>query len=252
MNALRQLEQAVLEEGREWTRRRWEQQLQAQSNALPARCPQTNQGLKNTRWRDLRLDSVVGPVSLRVRHGYSPALGRWVCPAREAWGLPAYQRLSPEFQARLTYTATDTGSYEGAARLAANWGSPISDGCIHEPRQRLGEAAPTLALPTPGPTPGEPEFSLVIMPDGWMARERGPDWGASRRRKKPQRIAGHEIKSAVIYRLEQRAQNAGGRGLLIEKSVVASPRKPRRWTSGPPFRPRRGGAGWAGPKWSSW
>jgi len=223
MNALRQLEQAVLEEGREWTRRRWEQQLQAQSNALPARCPQTNQGLKNTRWRDLRLDSVVGPVSLRVRHGYSPALGRWVCPAREAWGLPAYQRLSPEFQARLTYTATDTGSYEGAARLAANWGSPISDGCIHEPRQRLGEAAPTLALPTPGPTPGEPEFSLVIMPDGWMARERGPDWGASRRRKKPQRIAGHEIKSAVIYRLEQRAQNAGGRGLLIEKSVVASP-----------------------------
>lgn len=223
MNALRSLEQAVLAEGREWTRRRLEQRLQAESDALPTGCPQSGQPLTQTRWRPLQLHTVVGVVEVRVRHGYSTALGRWVCPARQAWGLSAYQRLSPEFEARLTYTATEVGSYERAARMAGTWGSPSSDGCIHEHAQRLGAAAAELELPVPAPLPREPEFSLVIMLDGWMARERGPDWGAGPRKKKPQRIAWHEIKSAVIYRLEQRAQNASGRGLLVEKYAVATP-----------------------------
>ena len=49
MNALRALEQAVLAEGREWTRRRLETQLQAQSDALPAHCPQSGLPLQDTR-----------------------------------------------------------------------------------------------------------------------------------------------------------------------------------------------------------
>jgi hypothetical protein len=53
--------------------------------------------------------------------------------------------------------------------------------------------------------------------------EQGPDWGAGARKKKAERIAWHEIKSAVIYRLEQRGQKASGRGMLIEKFVVATP-----------------------------
>ena len=56
-----------------------------------------------------------------------------------------------------------------------------------------------------------------------MARERGPDWGAGPRKKDPQRVDWREIKSAVIYRLEQRAQKDSGRGMLLEKYVVASP-----------------------------
>ena len=223
MNALRSLEQAVLAEGREWTRRRLEGQLQAESDALPALCPPSGQPLTNTRWRPVQLHTVVGVVQVRVRYGYSLSQRAWVCPAREAWGLEAYQRLSPEFEARLAYTATEVGSYERAARMASTWGSPASDGCIHEHAQRLGGVAGDLELPTPAPAPREPEFSLVIMLDGWMARERGPDWGAGPRRQPAQRIAWHEIKSAVIYRLEQRAQSAGGRGLLVEKHAVATP-----------------------------
>ena len=78
-------------------------------------------------------------------------------------------------------------------------------------------------MPNPLPAPHESAFSLVIMLDGWMARERGPDWGVGRRKKDPQRIVWHEIKSAVIYRLEQHGQNAAGRGMLIEKFCVATP-----------------------------
>lgn len=252
MNALRRLEQGVLAEGREWTRRRLEERLQAESDALPARCPQSGQPLTNTRWRTMQLHTVVGVVQVRVRYGYARGPGRWVCPAREAWGLAAFQRVSPEFEARLAYTATEVGSYERAARMASTWGSPASDGCIHEHAQRLGAVAEDLALPTPAPRPREPEFSLVIMLDGWMARERGPDWGAGPRKQPLQRIAWHEIKSAVIYRLEQRAQSAGGRGLLVEKYAVATPRKPPPWTLAPRWWPRRGGGGWGGSRSSTW
>ena len=227
MNSLRQTEQAILAQGREWTRCRLQAQLQREADALPAVCLQSGQALKNTRWRDLQLETVAGLVQLRVRHGWCAALACWVCPLRQAWGLDAYQRTSPELQARLAYTATEVVSYERAARMAQTWGTPVSDTCIHFQVQRLGAAAQTLELPPATPGPREPQFSLVLQMDGWMARERGPDWGAGPRKKDPQRIAWHEIKSAVIYRLEQRAEKDSGRGLLLEKFIVAMPPETR-------------------------
>jgi hypothetical protein len=223
VNRLRQLEQDVLAEGREWTRQRLEKRLQAHSDALPAVCPKTGEGLKDVRWRDLQLITMAGVVKVRVRHGCSPALGQWVCPARQLWGLKPYQRLSPELESRLAYTASETTSYEAAAQMATRWGCAVSDGCIHQHLQSLGEAAEQIELPHPVIAPQEPEFSLVIMLDGWLARERGPDWGAGPRKKEPQRILWHEVKSAVIYRLERRGATDSGRGMLIEKFVVATP-----------------------------
>ena len=138
-------------------------------------------------------------------------------------GLEAYQRVSPELEARLCYTATEVGSYERAAQMATRWGSPVSDDLVHQHVQQRGRAALELELPPPSLAAGEPEFSLVIMMDGWMARERGPDWGASARRKKAERVKWYEIKSAVIYRLEQQVKKESGRGLLLEKYIVACP-----------------------------
>ena len=223
MNPLRQTEQAILLEGREWTRRRLEQQLQEEAAALPTLCPKTGKPLTDTRWRDLQLETVAGLVKLRVRHGWSQVLDRWVCPARERWGLDAYQRASPELQARLAYTATEVPSYERAARMAQTWGTPVSNTCIHFQVQHLGTAAATIPLPTPAPLPREPEFSLVLQMDGWMVRERGTDWGVGPRKKNPERIAYHEVKSAIIYRLHQRVETDTGRGLLLEKFIVAMP-----------------------------
>ena len=223
MNPLRQREQQVLAEGREWTRRRLEEQLQEDCLAMATVCPRSGEELKEVRWRDLQLETVSGTLHLKVRHGYSEELQSWICPARQWWGLPAYGRMSPELEARIAYRATEVGSYERAATMAQTWGSPVSDGCIHQHIQRLGTQAQGLKLPTPLTAPEEREFSLVIMMDGWMARERGVDWGAGPRRKNPQRIQWHEIKSAVIYRLEQRAQSSTGRGLLLEKYIVATP-----------------------------
>jgi hypothetical protein len=104
-----------------------------------------------------------------------------------------------------------------ARRIEPDWQD------IHQCVQELGPQAQKLVMPTPAPGPWEGPFDLVLMMDGWLTRERGPDWSAGPRKKNPERVEWKEIKSAVIYRLEQRAENASGRGMLLEKHVVATP-----------------------------
>ena len=223
MNRLQQIEQEALAAGREWTRALLEKRLQEECLAVEMVSPKTVEELENTRWRPMGLDTVVGKVNLRVRHGYDPEEEAWVCPTRQVWGLKPYERKTPELRARLAYTATVAGSYDEAEKVATIWGTPVSDTSIHQCVQALGEQAQGLTLPTPVPAPSEPAFDLVIMMDGWLTRERGPDWSAGPGKKNPERVEWKEIKSAVIYRLEQRAENASGRGLLLEKYVVATP-----------------------------
>ncbi|MBE0543015.1 MAG: hypothetical protein IH623_16845 [Verrucomicrobia bacterium] len=223
MNGLRQIEQEVLALGREWTRVELEKRLQKECDEMPRGSATTGQALRRVRRRPMELDSVAGKVKLLAPRGYEPQTGQWISPAREAWGLADYERKTPELQARLTHTVTAVGSYVEAQALAATWGTPVSDGCIHQQVAKLGQKSQEIKLPTEAACAVEPPFSLVIMMDGWMARERGRDWGAGPRKKDPQRVDWREIKSAVIYRLEQRAQKASGRGMLLEKYVVATP-----------------------------
>ena len=223
MNRLQQIEQEVLTAGREWTRALLEQRLQDECLAVEMVSAKTGEELENTRWRSMGLDTVVGKVELKVRHGYCPEEEGWVCPTRQAWGLKPYERKTPELRARLAYTATVVGSYAEAETLATTWGTSVSDTSIHQCVQELGPHAQKLVRPTPVPVRSEAPFDLVLMMDGWLTRQRGPDWSAGPRKKDPQRVEWKEIKSAVIYRLEQRAENASGRGLLLEKHVVATP-----------------------------
>ena len=223
MNPLLQFEKDVLVEGREWTRQRWEGRLQAEVDRGGRLCPRSQQPLEKRKRQRLTLNTCAGKIMIRSWRGYSPAAKQWLHPARERWGLKARQQTSPELEARPGFTATQTGAYQKAAVLACRWGTPVSDDLVHAVVQRLGGQVPALALPTPAVPAQEPPFSLVIMMDGWMARERGPDWGASARKKPADRVNWKEVKSAVIYRLEQRVEKDSGRGMLIDKYVVACP-----------------------------
>jgi hypothetical protein len=217
---LAELESEVLREGREWTRRRLEQRLQAHANELTA-CPESGLVLKRLRRHCFTLQTVSGTIAIRAPYGFSTQTRKWVCPARLHWDLEAHQRLSPAFEQRLAYNAAATGSYEKAAAMAGCWGSEISDDAIHALVERLGARAALLDAPPASPRLPAPAFILVIMMDGWMVRERGAQWGAPPQTVTTERVAWHEVKSAVIYRLADRAENASGRGLLIQKNVVA-------------------------------
>jgi hypothetical protein len=131
--------------------------------------------------------------------------------------------LTPGLVEKLCFTATATGSYQKAAEVAAKWGQAVEDSTVRahvqvagaraeEQRQQRGENPPPV-----GPIPS----ALVIMMDGWLIRQRGPDWGRRSARRSGQRVLWQECKSAVIYRLEQAARTRNGRGLLVEKFVVA-------------------------------
>jgi hypothetical protein len=223
-NWLREIERQRAAEGREWARQKLEQDIQTQARQVPALCPRSGAPLKKTRWRAMQLKTSVGVVNVQVQWGISPALQQWVCPAREQWGLAAYQKVSPELQELACFTATKTRSYEEAAVTMKRFGHEVSDDLIHRHVQESGQAGAALVLPMPPVPNGEPEYSLVIMMDAWLVRERGQHWG--KQGEPPperQRVDWREVKSAVIYRLEQRAETAGGRGMLVEKSIVACP-----------------------------
>jgi len=173
----------------------------------------------------MRLRTVTGVVELRVWHGLDPATRRWDCPLRQLWKLSAHQQLSPTLQERLAFTAIATGTYEQAAAVAAKWGSPISAAAVHALVQRVGTRAEAQTRQRLASVPVEAEPSrtasplTVLLLDGWQVRQRGPGWGCQKT-KKP-RVEWHELKTGVVYRHEQAATTAKGRGLLLQKRVVS-------------------------------
>jgi hypothetical protein len=167
-----------------------------------------------------------------VGYGRDRQSGKWRCPAREQWDLGPHQKMTPELEDRVCLTATLTGSYEAAARLSAKWGSAVDDETIRTHARAVGQRAeaqaqarlkgnasnkPAVKLAGAKPSP----FGLVIMMDGWLARQRGADWGKASTQLGLERVAWREIKSAVIYRLAAAGQTAGGRGVITQKHVVA-------------------------------
>jgi hypothetical protein len=174
------------------------------------------------------LHTVVGKITLEVTCGRERQSGQWKCPARERWGLGPHEKMTPELEDRVCLTATLTGSYEAAARLSAKWGSAVDDETIRAHVRCVGQraeaqvqarvAGKTLEKPAVKVAGIKPApFALVIMMDGCLARQRGADWGDGSTKVGLERVAWREIKGAVIYRLEQAGQTAGGRGVITRK-----------------------------------
>lgn len=144
-------------------------------------------------------------------------------PIRQQWGLAKRQRLTPTLQRKVCCTAVETGSFEKASSLAAQWGCGISDDAIRSCAISLGKKAQEQPLSTHCEDRATPEDVLIIMMDGWLARHRGKDWGKKRHIDGQERIHWHEIKSAVIYRLRDQAELSSKRRALVSKHVVATP-----------------------------
>lgn len=174
---------------------------------------------------------MAGEVSVGVDYGRDGQTGKWVCPARERWGLGAHQKMTPELEDRVCLTATLADSYQAAAALSAKWGSPVDASTIRIHACRMGQRAAAQAQDRlsgqakpeslPVGVKASAPAALVIMMDGWLARQRGEDWGQPPAGLSVERVAWHEVKGAVIYRLEQAGQTAGGRGVIAQKYVVA-------------------------------
>lgn len=153
---------------------------------------------------------------------------------RELWGLGSGQVMTPVLEERLCFTATMTGSYESTAKVASKWGVEADDSTIYAHVQLAGARAEALreerveraistetrqdvAREAAKKLPTEP-FSLVIMMDGWMVRERGEDWGLKPPEKQADRVEWREMKSAIFFRVDQRCETQSGRRVILEKN----------------------------------
>ena len=224
-------------EARSWQRERLQKRLQQIADEQGAICPHTGQPLQEARYEPLTLDTCAGTITLRVHYGRHPTTGQWQHPVRLLWGLKPRQRLSPQLQDRVSYTAAETDSYERAAKMAAKWGTPLVASTIHKHAQLMGQEAalqakareeqlmnPTTQAQAIAPLPnGLDVFCLVVMMDGFMARERGADWGLKPPEAAGSRVEYHEVKAATIYRVDQLVKKQSGRGQLLQKFWVLAP-----------------------------
>jgi hypothetical protein len=231
------IEQEVEAGAREWQRQQLQQRLQQAAQEQGAVCPQTGQALQEARFETVTLDTCAGTVSFPAPYGRHPQTGQWQHPIRRLWGLKPRQRLSPQLQDRVAYTAAETDSYERAAKMATKWGTPLVAATIHKHAQQMGQTAAAQTkereqrlmnaatqAQAMAPLPNGLElFGLVVMMDGFMARERGPDWALKPPQAKGSRVEWHEVKGATIYRVDQVAQKESGRRQLLQKFWVLAP-----------------------------
>jgi len=156
-----------------------------------------------------------------------------VFPLRVLLGLRSKQRMSPVLEERVGFTALHTGSYEKTMRVSEKWGTPVDDSTAHRTVARAGkrgEAATAARVkavmeddtpekPRAGRMP--PAFSLILMMDGFMIRERGKDWGLKPPDAPGSRVEWREMKAAVLFRVSDQAGKDSGRGMLVRKNTVA-------------------------------
>ena len=235
--SLLEIEQEVETQAKEWQRKRLQLRLQQLADEQGAVCPDTGEALQQARYETVTLDTCAGTVRIRAHYGRHPKTRQWQHPIRVLWGLKPRQRLSPQLQDRVSYTAVETDSYERAAKMATKWGTALVASTIHKHAQQMGQEAAAQAkqreeqlmnaatqaqgiAPLPN---GLERFCLVAMMDGFMARERGPDWALKPPEVKGSRIAWHEVKAATIYRVDQVAQKESGRRQILQKFWVLAP-----------------------------
>lgn len=183
----------------------------------------------------MTLTSTAGDVTIDDAPYVQRMDGSWFSLLRESWGLETYQTLTPELLNHICLTAAATFSYERASEVLAAWNSPITDdSTIHRHVQKAGLRAredekrrvkesqiPASRERIINEAKVDNDFSLLIMLDGWMARERGPEWGLKPAESEAERVAWKEMKTAIVLRVEDRAQSASGRPMIIDKAIVA-------------------------------
>ena len=168
--------------------------------------PQSQRHLWHRRRRSLQLRTVLGEVELRVWHGQDPTDRHWGCPLQERWGLGPHQKITPGLADKLCFTVTATGSYEEAAALAAKWGCPVDDSTLYALAQRVGARAEAqtqarLATLPPELEPRRKPSELgVLLLDGWLARFRGPGWGARQTAPTPRGMARNQDRGVLSAR----------------------------------------------------
>lgn len=195
--------------------------LQEMADATPCE-GSDGRRLRRTRRIGMEVDTTLGKARVTAVCGQCKSTGGWETPFRDRLFRGERGAVSPAPERRIVTTVCETGSFEKAAKVCGAWGCELSDDKAMATARRVGDACDPALLPERCDCAAGEDDVLVLMMDGWMARHREGKWG---RKNAPaeERVAWHEIKSAVMFRLSQVAEVSRGRRMLITKHVVAAP-----------------------------
>jgi len=70
----------------------------------------------------------VGKITVAVAYGREAGTGKWVCPAREGWGLGAHRKMAPEVEREREYFQTHRAPLHYEAMAAR--GCPVGSGAM--------------------------------------------------------------------------------------------------------------------------
>jgi len=233
------LEEQLLRGGHELFGQMLEKAAQEKAAAAPPLCPHCQNKLRRlsaghrttiqTRWGLIRVE--------RVR-GYCRRCKKWRFPADALLGLPEQGTQSPGVQEIAALVVSKMPAPEAEQVVERLTGVKVSAGTLaraarvqgpraQEKRQRLDGQMSTpegrhqqdrdlqLQLPL------EP-FTLVIELDAWNIRERDEHWGqsAALRAAGQEPARWHWAYGGTCFRLNQRAQTAGGRPVILSRGTV--------------------------------
>lgn len=232
------LEKAILAASRKVLRRVLERFTQEAAAREELGCPNCGQMLKVVDHRRSRqVDSSFGPIRFRRSYGLCPGCQTHYFPADVALGLHNRAPMSPRLQeicAVMTLQAPAGQAEEDVRRLT---GIDLTASALHREACRQGRRAlgirqkeETMAEKPEGvaalaaKAPQLPQHStLVIELDAWNIRERD-DWGKTEARRRagldPERW--HWVRTATVFRLDQRATKESGRPVISDRGYVAT------------------------------
>ena len=212
-----------------------ERAAQAKANATACQCLKCHLQLRHQKYLARTIDSRFGPLRVFRKYGWCPECEEWQFPADHALGLSPNAPASPYVQEMAALLVSKMPP-EQAVLVAQRMGLKLSRCTLDREAHRQGlraeearaghlnaldtwEGLQSLSAASEGPA-AQP-FTLVIEIDAWNIRERD-HWGQTEAlRAKGEKVSRwHWVYVGTVFRLDHRAQTAGGRALISQRAYA--------------------------------
>ena len=229
------VETQVAQQAQELLRQATETAAQQKADATPPRCPRCGRALSRCSSGHARMfEARFGAITVRRSRGYCTRCGKWRCPADAALGLEDTAGYSPAVQEMAALVVTKMPVGEASVVLERLTGVQLPRATLDREARRQGQRAQALRrqldqqAAAPPQEKDQPELTLepyqmILQIDAWNIRERD-DWGhtAARRGQGQEPERWHWVYTGTVFRLDRRAQTAGGRPVITERGFVAT------------------------------
>lgn len=226
------LEDQLAADGRELLRQAAELGAQKKADATPPRCPRCQRALTRlSAGHERTFATRFGEVTVRRTRGYCPKCRKWRVPADAALGLAETAGYSPAVQEMTALLASKMPVGEASVVLERLTGIKVPRATLDREARRQGGRAQALRRALDAhplsqarqtELPLEP-YQMILQIDAWNIRERD-QWGASAacREKGTEPERWHWVYTGTCFRLDHRAQTAGGRPVIAERGFAAT------------------------------